>query len=239
MTTVRPLVALIHATPAAMEPAGAAFAERFPAAILWNLLDDRLITDAEGAGGVVPRLRRRMAGLIAHAIEGGADAVLLTCSQYGPGAELAATLYDVPVHGSDDAMLDWVVEAVPRAVAVLGSLESSVADSTRRLDRLLVETYGANPTRVVGVMCPGAAPAAAAGDNEALLASMLAAAEPYRGAVNAFLLAQYSLTPVAAQLAERLAAPVLSPPHLAAEALRRRLERTSPDDEPAMHTAAG
>ena len=50
MTSHAPTVALIHATPAAMAPARAAFADRFPEARLWNLLDDLLISDAEAAG---------------------------------------------------------------------------------------------------------------------------------------------------------------------------------------------
>ena len=53
-----PTVAMVHATPAAIAPAVAAFAECFPAAELWHLLDDRLVSDAEQAGG----LCRRCAG---------------------------------------------------------------------------------------------------------------------------------------------------------------------------------
>ena len=237
MSARRPLVAMIHATPAAIAPAAAAFAERFPAAELWNILDDRLITDAEAAGGVVPRLRRRMATLISHAIEGRADAVLLTCSQYGPGAELAAPFYDVPVAGSDDAMLAWVVENRPKSVAVLGSLDSSVADSTQRLERLVSET--GTGTTVAGVWCIGASEAAVAGDKEALLASLLDGAEPHRGQVDAFLLAQYSLTPVAAELAERLGTAVLSPPHMAADNLRDRLAHGSMEIQRDARAATG
>lgn len=222
MTDREPMVAMIHATATAIGPAADAFEERFPEARLWNILDDRLLVDADAAGGVVPRLRRRMMSLITYAIEGGSGAVVLTCSQYGPGAELAAPLYEVPVVGSDDAMLAWVVDTRPTAVAVLGSLEGSVADSTQRLERLVGESGGR--TRVKGVMCPGAAAAAGEGDRAALLTSIFDEAERHRGTVDAFLLAQYSLTPVRRELERLLGAPVLSPPHLAADALRTRLE---------------
>ncbi len=76
MTPATPTVALIHATPAAMAPARAAFADRFPQARLWNLLDDLLISQAEEAGRITPPLRRRMERLIEQARDGGADAVL-------------------------------------------------------------------------------------------------------------------------------------------------------------------
>jgi hypothetical protein len=147
-----PTLALVHATPAAMAPAVAAFGERFPEAGLWHLLDDRLVTDAERAGGLVPPLRRRMLSLIGHAVAGGAD----------------------------------------------------------------------------GVLCPGAAAAATAGDGAALLASLRSAAKPLAGEVDLFLLGQYSLSPARAELQAALEVPVWSPPHVAADALRERLRPAWP-----------
>jgi len=225
-----PTVAMVHATPAAIAPAVAAFGERFPEADLWHLLDDRLVSDAEEAGGLLPPLRRRMLSLIGHAVSGGADGVLLTCSMYGPVAGLAGQLWDRPVTGSDEAMYERVAAERPARVAVLGSLETAVADSTRRLRQLLAERgvdgEAAAPgpgTEVLGVLCPGAAAAASGGDRAALLASLRSAAEPLAATVDVFLLGQYSLTGVHTELERALGAPVWSPPHAAAELLRRRL----------------
>jgi hypothetical protein len=231
-----PTVALIHATPVAMAPAVAAFGERFPEAGLWHLLDDRLVSDAERAGGLVPPLRRRMLSLIGHAVAGGADGVLLTCSMYGPVARLAAQLWDRPVAGSDEAMYERVAAERPARVAVLGSLETAVADSADRLRGVLADGgpaevggRGAGPaTEVVGVVCPGAAAAASAGDGAALLASLRSAAEPLAGEVDLFLLGQYSLTPARAGLQAVLGVPVWSPPHVAADVLARRLRPAGP-----------
>jgi Asp/Glu/hydantoin racemase len=213
-----PTVAMVHATPAAMAPAVAAFGERFPEAGLWHLLDDRLVSDAEEAGGLVPPLRRRMLSLIGHAVSGGADGVLLTCSMYGPVARLAAQLWDRPVAGSDEAVYQRVAAERPTRVAVLGSLETAVADSAERLRQV------AGPgTEVRGVLCPGAARAAMAGDGEALLASLRSAAEPLVGEVDVFLLGQYSLTTAHAELQAGLGVPVWSPAHVAADVMARRL----------------
>jgi Asp/Glu/hydantoin racemase len=221
-------VALVHATPAAVAPAVAAFDECFPEAELWHLLDDRLVRDAERAGGLVPPLRRRMLSLIGHAISGGADGVLLTCSMYGPVARLATQLWDRPVAGSDEAMYQRVVAERPARVAVLGSLETAVADSTERLRQALAEAGADQGTEVLGVLCPGAAAAAMAGDDEALLASLRSAAEPLAGKVGVLLLGQYSLTGVHTALEAALGVPVWSPPHVAAELLRRRLRPAGP-----------
>lgn len=223
-----PTVALVHATPAAIAPAVTAFAECFAEAELWHLLDDRLVSDAERAGGLVPPLRRRMLSLIGHAVSGGADGVLLTCSMYGPVARLATQLWDRPVAGSDEAMYQRVVAERPARVAVLGSLEAAVADSGERLRQVLAEA-GTDPgTEVLGVLCPGAAAAAMAGDDRALLASLRSAAEPLAGRVDVLLLGQYSLTGVHAALEAALGVPVWSPPHVAAELLRRRLRPARP-----------
>jgi hypothetical protein len=209
-----PTVAMVHATPAAMAPAVTAFGERFPEAGLWHLLDDRLVSDAERAGGLVPPLRRRMLSLIGHAVAGGADGVLLTCSMYGPVARLASPLWDRPVAGSDEAMYERVAVERPARVAVLGSLETAVADSAGRLRQVLqVPSAG---TEVVGVLCPGAAAAATAGDGAALLASLRSAAKPLAGEVDLFLLGQYSLTPPAPSCRRRWRSPSgarpMSPP---------------------------
>ena len=221
-----PTVAMVHATPAAIAPAVAAFAERFSEAGLWHLLDDRLVSDAERAGGLVPPLRRRMLSLIGHAVAGGADGVLLTCSMYGPVARIAGQLWDLPVAGSDEAIYDRVAAERPARVAVLGSLETAVADSAERLRRVL-DGDGAG-TEVLGVLCPGAAAAAMAGDGPALLASLRSAAEPLAGQVDLFLLGQYSLTPATAGLEAALRVPVWSPPHVAADVLARRLRPAGP-----------
>ena len=78
------------------------------------------------------------------------------------------------------------------------------------------------------MLCPGAAAAARDGDGAALLASLRSAAEPLAGEVDVVLLGQYSLTGVHAELEAALGVPVWSPPHVAAELLRRRLEPARP-----------
>ena len=117
MSDQRPTVALIHASPASVAPAMAAFAEEFPDANLWNLLDDRLVVDADAAGGLTPALRERMTTLIKYAVDGGADAVQLSCSMYGPVAVDAAGSDRFTVLASDQAMFDHVAPWPRRASA--------------------------------------------------------------------------------------------------------------------------
>ncbi|WP_448616473.1 AroM family protein [Modestobacter sp. URMC 112] len=218
MTPATPTVALIHATPAAMAPARAAFAERFPQARLWNLLDDLLISQAEEAGEITPSLRRRMERLIEQARDGGADAVLLTCSMYGSVAhEVAAA--QAPLMASDDAVFAAVTALAPQEVAVLGPVAAGVQDTVRRLE----EHLGDASTSVRGLVVDGAAAAAAAGDLPSLEACMVEAARTVERDVDAIVIGQFSITPAASAVAAAVSVPVLSPPHLAAETLRAQL----------------
>ncbi|MEV0385538.1 aspartate/glutamate racemase family protein [Nonomuraea sp. NPDC050643] len=210
-------VAVVNATLASMRPAGDGLGEGFPEATAWHLLDDRLVTDADAAGGMTPALMRRMLTLVDYAVRGGADAVLLSCSMYGPAAALARRLHDVPVTGSDEAMFAEVGRRRPGTVLLLGSLDSAAADSARRLRAV------ADGVEVRAASAPGAAAAAAAQDWPALTDALARAAGPALGTADLVLLGQYSISPVRAELGDRLGVPVLSPPLAAATALREVL----------------
>lgn len=204
------LVALIHATPASVPPAHEAFAERFPAARLWNLLDDRLLPDADAAGGLTPPLRGRMRTLIRHAVEGGADAVLLTCSMYGPVATEESAAYPVPVLPSDHALFAAVRERGARRVAVLGPIRASVDDTAARLREQLT-----------GATVFGAVVEGTPGDDRARM-DRLVADQARRVAPDAdvIVLGQFSIAPAQAAAQAAVPVPVLSPPQLAADLLR-------------------
>jgi aspartate/glutamate racemase len=215
-----PTVALIHATPMAMAPARDAFGDRFPQARLWNLLDDLLISQAQEAGAVTSPLRVRMERLIEHAISGGADAVLLTCSMYGPVAHDVVESAHVPVLASDDALFAAVAGQRPRRVAVLGPNRAGLDDSVARLRSHL----GADAAEVTAVVVEGAAGAASAGDLAELERLVTAVARTVEGSADVIVLGQFSLSPAAGAVAAAVSVPVLSPAHLAAEALQASLE---------------
>lgn len=215
----RPVIAVINATPATMSPVTMAFAERFAAADVWHLLDDRLVSDAEQAGGLTDALHRRMATLIDYAVKGGADAVQLACSMYAPVA--GALSHPVPVMASDQAMFDEVARLRPDHVTVLASLAPAAKDSSERLAAALAHA-GLDP-RIDAVAVEGAKAASANGDLEQL-GRVLAAAVAGLDDGEVVVLAQYSLAPVASELMDATGATVVSGPHLAAAELAAVLE---------------
>jgi hypothetical protein len=213
-----PLVAVIHSTTASMPPTTAAFAAEYPAARIWNLLDDRLACDADIAGEVTKPLRNRMVNLIGHGVDGHADAVLMACSMYGSAKDFAATLWSIPVFTSDGDMMDAIVAAQPKRVAVLASLHASAVDSQARLAAHLSQS--APRGEVVGVFCTGAAAAAAAGDHGGLVKALADEIISAGGEFDALCIAQYSLSPAHDELARITGIPVFSPPRFAAAAIR-------------------
>ncbi|OWA22118.1 Asp/Glu racemase [Streptomyces sp. CS159] len=227
MIEPHPLVAMIHAVPAAHRTAEEAFAREFPQATVWNVLDDRLLDDARGAGGLTGALRRRMLRLIGHVMDGGARALLLTCSSYGEVVDTARALWDVPVLKSDEAMFKAALGGPYRRIAVVASTPPAVPAAVAQLEALVPAV---RPDRPLDIVTALSEEAAAADDAEAAarhLADTLHAAD---GAdVDAVLLAQYSLSPAREALAGLLGVPVLDGAGAAARELRVLL---TPDGPP-------
>ncbi|MEU9342738.1 aspartate/glutamate racemase family protein [Streptomyces sp. NPDC048278] len=218
-----PTVAVIHATPASIEPARAALADGYPEASVWNVLDDRLGSDAEAAGGLTPTLSDRMLSLIGHAVHGGADGVLLSCSMYGPVLERARRQHWLPLISSDAELFTEVSRRRFDRVLLLGHSVPAVQDSVNRLKRVLSATDGGEQTEVTGHAAPGAVTAAARGDLDALERSLTEAALPYLGEADAVVLGMFSLSPARAGLEKALGLPVLSAPPLAVRSLREQV----------------
>jgi aspartate/glutamate racemase len=224
VTESGPLVALVHATPLAIAPAAAAFRAEIPGVRIWNILDDRLLVDLAESGSMTAALRDRIAGLVGHAMSGGADAVALTCSAYSPVVDELEQRYNRPVLKPDAAMYRQVVADGHTRVGVLCSTPAAVEPA---LNLLAAASASADrPDAVTGEaqVCTEAAGAAEAGDQPALAVALAVAAKPLvdRG-IQALLLAQYSLSAAAAPLQERFGLPCYSGPRAAAKELRAEL----------------
>jgi hypothetical protein len=214
----KPLIALISATPTAIPAATAAILERFPEARVWNIIDDRLLSDAQAVGAVTPELAQRMERLIAHALVEKPDSVLLTCSQYGEIAR--RTESTIPVLAPDDAAFELLLTGGYRRVLVLASLESARADTVRRLtDAAAAASVDVDiDSRVV----VSAAEHAAHGDIVGLLNVLVSASA---GVYDAVFLAQYSLAIVANDLSAAIGKRVISGPAAAAESIDHAIGR--------------
>ena len=83
-------IALIHALKHSIAPIEAAFAKTWPEARLMNLLDDSLSADLARDGGLSDAMTERFLKLGRYAAGTGSDAILFTCSAFGPCIEAVA-----------------------------------------------------------------------------------------------------------------------------------------------------
>jgi Asp/Glu/hydantoin racemase len=99
-----PRIVLLHATTVAMEPVHQAFVEIWNEATLINLLDDGLTLERAKQPELSDELIERFVDLVRYGYQGGADAILATCSAFGPAIERAAAELPVPVVKPNEAM---------------------------------------------------------------------------------------------------------------------------------------
>ena len=100
-------IALIHALAHSIGPVQQEFRHQWPECRLMNLLDDSLSADlAATPGGLDEAMYQRFEVLGDYAVETGADAILFTCSAFGPSIEAVARRHpDIPVLKPNEAMI--------------------------------------------------------------------------------------------------------------------------------------
>ena len=214
-----PRIALIHATPLAVEPINTAFKQMWPNALATNLLDDSLAPDLVREGGISERVIERFVTLAKYVRKAGADGIMFTCSAFGTAIEAARDAVDVPVLKPNEAMLDEALEAGTR-LGVLATFEPSIPNFVVELEalaksrgiRLDVRTYA-----VANAMAE--LQAGRVGEHDRLIAD--AAAQLMD--CDAILLSQFSMASAAARIASTPTCKVLTSPASAVVRLKSLL----------------
>ena len=100
-------IALIHALAHSQRPVREEFERQWPECRLMNLLDDSLSADlAQTPGGLDARMFKRFETLGDYAVDTGADAILFTCSAFGPCIDAVARRHsNIPVLKPNEAMI--------------------------------------------------------------------------------------------------------------------------------------
>jgi hypothetical protein len=129
--TVR--IALIHALAHSPAPINAALARAWPEAVRMNLLDDSLAADLARAGALDERMTQRFITLADYALGTGANAILFTCSAFGPCIDAVKARHaGIPVLKPNEAMVD---EAVALAAGAPIGLLATFGPRCRRCRR--------------------------------------------------------------------------------------------------------
>lgn len=219
-----PRIALIHALEESIPPIRKAFAEIWPEAQCFDLLDTSLAVDLAHAGqlddamiGRFLTLADYMAG--ATGKDGQAQAILFTCSAFGPAIEAVKQAQSIPVLRPNEAAFDKALDLGDRLGLVV-----TFAPSLPALSAELHQMAAARGRKIsiAPVLAEGALAALKAGDGATHDRLVAEACKDLTG-LDAIVLGQFSLARAAAVLQPMFACPILTTPACAVEALRARL----------------
>jgi Asp/Glu/hydantoin racemase len=215
-----PRIALIHATPIAVDPVHSAFRNLWPDARPIDVMDYSLSPDRETAGRIDEALTGRIVALSRYGISTGARAVLFTCSAFGSAIERARLLADVPVLRPNEAMFEAAMAAGNR-IAMICPFSPAAASMEEEFREEVARTGSAATLETV--LCPGAIEAVRAGDvatHNRLVAEKAATLKGY----DAITLAHFSTARALAEAQSATTTPVFSSPEAAVSKLKRILE---------------
>ena len=210
-------IALVHALAHSVAPINAAMAQAWPEAVRMNLLDDSLSADLARSGrGLDDAMHARFAALADYAVETGAQAILFTCSAFGPCIEAVALRHaDIPVLKPNEAMVQEAV-AMGGHIGLIASFAPTLASMPAEFPAQL---------DLQCALAAGAMEALDRGDLAAHDQAVVAAAQQLAQAgCTAIALAQFSMARAAPLVRNALGLlPVLTTPESAVRALRARL----------------
>ncbi len=209
-------VVLLHGTPVAVEPIQRAFATRWPEAETVDLLDASLSIDRAKDHDLTPRMFERFVELGSYAHRIGAEAILVTCSAFGPAIERMAKELPVPVLKPNEAMFR---EAIGRGqrIGMLATFAPSVLTMTEEFEQFVGEA-GAKAT-LETIVVEGAMDALRKGDADRHNA-LIAARAPELAHCDAIMLAHFSTSRALAAVTEVVKTPVLTAPDAAVDRIR-------------------
>lgn len=216
MPSPPPRIALIHATPLSLAPIEDAFRASWPEPVLAHLLDASLSRDLARDGTLTPAMAERFDMLGRYVVRCGADAILFTCSAFGPCIEAVARAHaPMPVLKPNEAM---ILEASRqgRRVGLVATFAPSLASMLPEFASL------APDAEIITAHAAGAMEALAAGDGESHDRRIGEAAATLRHC-DVIALAQFSMARARRAAEAASGRPVLTTPESAIRALRQRL----------------
>jgi Asp/Glu/hydantoin racemase len=214
-----PRIALIHATPVAIEPIVSAFTRLWPEARTTNLLEDSLSADLAAAGRLTDAMIGRFVTLGHYAYDCGADAILFTCSAFGPAIEATQAALSIPVLKPNEAMLEVALAAGSR-IGLLATFEPSIPALAAELEQMA--QHKRIKLQLTTRTVTDALTALHAGDGAEHNRLIAAAAEDI-GDCDAIVLGQFSMACAADSIVPREGRKVLTSPSAAVMQLKQRL----------------
>jgi Asp/Glu/hydantoin racemase len=207
-------IALVHALKHSIVPIEAAFASLWPGPSLMNLVDDSLSADVARDGRITEAMTERFLQLGRYAKGAGADAILFTCSAFGPCIEaVAREQAPMPVLKPNEAMIEQAV-AQSRRIGLLSTFPPTLVSMPPEFP---------GSVEIVPKLAAGAMAALDRGDRAEHDRLVAEASKDLRDC-DLIALAQYSMAPAAALVASASGRPVVTTPDSAVLKLKQALQ---------------
>ncbi|WP_027580862.1 aspartate/glutamate racemase family protein [Bradyrhizobium sp. Ai1a-2] len=206
-------IALIHALKHSIEPIESSFARLWPDVRLMNLLDDSLSADLARDGQLTDAMTERFLALGRYVASTGADAILFTCSAFGPCIEAVARANaPMPVLKPNEAMIEQAARS-GRKVGLLSTFPPTLVSMPREFPASVA---------LVPKLAEGALAALDRGDRAEHDRRVVEASKDLRDC-DIIALAQYSMAPAASAVEQASGRPVLTTPDSAVLKLKEML----------------
>lgn len=212
-----PRIVLLHATPIAMDPIRAAFDRNWADVELVNLLDDGLTVDRAKEKDLSPRMIERFVELGLYGWRMGADAVLVTCSAFGPAIDRLKAELPIPVLKPNEAMFRAAISS-GHNIGMLATFGPSVATMTEEFEDFVQES--AAKAKLTTILVDDAIDLLRKGradDHNRLVAERA----PELEACDAIMLAHFSTSRAAEAVTKKVTTKVFTAPDAAVLMLRK------------------
>jgi len=214
-----PRIFFIHATRVSMAPVAESFARLWPKARTLDLLDESLSKDLAESGEMTDSIHDRIARLAEHAVSAGTDAILYTCSAFGPAIESARSSLDIPVLKPNEAMFEEAL-AGPGSLGLIATFPPSIPSMTEEFSALAEREGDARKLKTA--LVPEAMQRLAEGDAAFHDDAIARDVEALAGC-ETVMLAQFSMRRARGQVEQRVNANVLTSPDSAVRKLKSLL----------------
>lgn len=188
----------------------------------FSILDQSLLANTIREGAPSSMTLRRLSDHVFSAVDGEADAVVVTCSTLGECTDRIAPISPVPLFRIDTGMALAAIGA-GRRIGILATLPTTMAPTRRLLENTSAQL--GKETELVERMCEGAFDRLEDGDRQAHDELVRAGFEELSGKVDVVVLAQASMADALSGEAAPGRPSVLTSPELGLKHVARELSR--------------
>jgi aspartate/glutamate racemase len=214
---IMPKLAIIHTTPATVEPMKALAAEILPNSEVVNFVDDSILPQLGQNGGNLAEVEERLIHYARFAEQVGADVILEACSSVGEVVAKMQSAVSIPIVRIDESMAEQAVQRGEH-LGVAATLPTTLQPTTRLL-RAKAQEAG-KQVEITPLLIDGAYQKLMAGDREGHDNLLVQKLQELARSVDVVVLAQASMARVLPRLSVADQEKILVSPRSAMERVK-------------------